>query len=160
MATNRGALSEQGPQIATAGHYGDLEVVNVDVAKWEAVFRVRTSDGLLGPEFTTRLSLVQPLSREDTTKFWKMLVDDLMSTLRKEGKFPAFVKGYEVDIGDDSTGDPALYLKILVKPTSGIASDATVSKWNEFTNLAQDSLMQLKLQRWPYVRLGEWRRRR
>jgi hypothetical protein len=142
------------------GNYGALEVVRVDVTNWEAVFRVRSADGLIGPEFTTRLSMVQPLSDEDTNRFWKMLVDDLVRVLKEKGQYPDFVKGYEVTTDNDSTGEPGLYVKILVKPARGVTNDATVAKWNDFVNLVQDSLVRLRLQRWPYVELGEWRRKR
>lgn len=160
MATNRAVLPDRGPRVAINRHYGDLEVVRVDVTKWEAVFRVRSDDGLTGPEFTTRLSMIQPQSDEDSGLFWKMLVEDVVRVIKEKGECPDFVKGYEVTTDEDSTGEPALYVKILVKPTQGIADDETVSKWNEFVNLVQDSLMRLRLQRWPYVRLGEWRRKR
>jgi hypothetical protein len=137
-----------------------LEVVRVDVTNWEAVFRVRSADGLIGSEFKTRLSMIQPQSDEDKSQFWKMLVDDLVRVLKAKGEYPDFVKGYEVTTDRDSTGEPGLYVKILVKPAHGATDDATVSKWNDFVNLVQDSLGRLRLQRWPYVELGEWRRRR
>lgn len=159
MATNRGVLSEHGPQITARGHYGDLEVVRVDVTNGKAFFRSRLADGSLGIEEDTRLSLVQPLSREDTTKFWKMLVDDLMGVFRKESKLPAFVKGYEVEIGDDSTGDPSLYVTILVPPEKQYSPE-TVSRWNSFSNLLLDRLTGLRLRRYPYVQIGEKRRNR
>jgi hypothetical protein len=159
MATNRAVLPENGPQIAIQGHYGDLEVVSVDVTKWEAVFRARTASGPFGPEFTTRLSMIRPLSEEDTGKFWKMLVDDLMRVLKAEGKFPAFVKGYDVTTGEDSTGDPALYITILVSPERKYSQE-TVSRWNSFSNLLLDRLIGLRLQRYPYVQMGEKRRSR
>jgi len=109
--------------------------------------------------------MVRLLSEEDVSPFWKMLIDDLFKTLEAKGRLPEFVKGCEVTTGEDSTGDPALYVKILVKPAHSPANDATVSRWNEFSNLVQDTLMQLRLQpeqrqRWPYVQLGEWRRKR
>ena len=160
MATDRAILPDKGPQVAIRNQHGDLEVVRVDVTNWEAVFRVRSADGLIGPEFTTRLSMVQPLSDEDTSLFWKMLVDDLVRVLKEKRQYPDFVKGYEVTTDNDSTGEPALYVKILVKPAHGAADDATVSRWNEFVDLVQDSLVRLRLQRWPYVELGEWRRKR
>jgi hypothetical protein len=160
MATNRASLPERRPQIATPGHYGDLEVVRVDVKARKAAFQVRNTGGFPVPETVAPLSMIRPLSEEDTLKFWRMLVDDLMRVLKEEGKLPPFVKGYEVTTGEDSTGDPALYVKIRVSPTRKPASSVTVSRWNEFLNLVQESLMQLRLQRWPYVQLGEWRRRR
>ncbi len=159
MATNRAAISERGLQAAVQGHHGNLEVVRVDTTRWEATFRVRAAGRVFGPEFTTRLSMVRPLSEEDTDKFWKMLVDDLMRALKEEGSLPSFVKGYEVTTGEDSTGDPALYVTILVSPERQY-SKATVSSWNIFSSLVHDRLMGLRLQRYPYVRIGEKRRSR
>jgi len=158
MASNRAALSEKGPQVAVQGNSGNLEVVSVDTSKWEAKFRARTGVKAFGPEFTTRLSMVSPLSQEDTDKFWKRLVDDLMRVLKEEGTYPAFVKGYEVTTGEDSTGDPALYVTILVSPERQY-SKATVSGWSSFSSLVHDRLMRLHLQRYPYVRIDEKPRR-
>jgi hypothetical protein len=104
--------------------------------------------------------MVRPLSEEDTTRFWTMLVDDLFQALKENGGFPEFVKGYEVTTGEDSTGDPSLYVKVLVEPSRSPVRDATVSRWNAFANLVQENLIQLRLQRSPYVQLGEWRRKK
>lgn len=157
MATNRAELAEAGPQITTTGHFGDLEVVRVDLNSRTATFKVKTREGLGDPETTAPLSLIRPLSEEDTGKFWRMLVDDLMRILKEEGQFPSFVKDYQVVTGEDSTGDPALYITILVAPERKY-SEQTVSGWNQFSNLLLDRLNALRLQRYPYVRMGEKRR--
>ena len=157
MATNRAVLSERGPQITTPGHYGELEVVRVDLNTRTASFQVRTAGGVAGRETNAPLSMILPLSEEDTGKFWKLLVDDLMRILKDEGQYPAFVKGYEVKTGEDSTGDPALYITILVSPERQY-SPQTVSRWNQFSNLLLDRLIGLRLQRYPYVQIGERRR--
>jgi hypothetical protein len=131
------------------------------VTNWEAEFQVRSADGsLVGPKFQTRLSMIHPNSDEDTIEVWRMLVVDLFRVLRENSEVPDFVKDYEVTRDNDSTGDPALYVKILVKPARGLADDATVHRWNDFVHLVEDRLMRLGLQRRPYVRLGEWRRKR
>jgi hypothetical protein len=153
MASNRAVLKEKRPQIATQGHYGDLEVIRVDVRARTATFQVKNTNY----EETVPLSTIRPLTEEDTGKFWNMLVDDLMRVLRVEGYYPAFVKGYEVETGEDSTGDPALYITILVSPEQKY-SQATVSRWNSFSNVLLDRLIGLRLQRYPYVRIGEKRR--
>jgi hypothetical protein len=161
MASNRAVLPDRGPQVSVPRNFGDLEVVRVDVTNWEAEFQVRSADGsLVGPKFVTRLSMVQPDSDEDTRKFWKMLVDDLFRVLKTKGDLPDFVKDHEVFIDSDSTGEPALYVKILIKPARGEADNATVDRWNDFVHLVQDRLVQLRLRRLPYVQLGEWRRKR
>ncbi|MGA9669859.1 MAG: hypothetical protein WBQ94_11650 [Terracidiphilus sp.] len=153
MASNRAILKEKRPQIATQGHYGDLEVVRVDVKARTATFQVKNTNY----EEIAPLSTIRPLTDEDSSKFWKELVKDLMRVLREEGNYPMFVKGYEVKTGDDSTGDPALYITILVSPEHRY-SHATVSQWNSFSNLLLDRLIGLRLQRYPYVRVAEKRR--
>jgi hypothetical protein len=161
MASNRAILSEKGPQVSIPRHFGNLEVVRVDVTNWEAEFQVRSADGsLIGPKTATRISAVNPDTDEDTIKFWEMLVDDLFRVLKEKGALPEFVKGREVSIDYDSTGEPALYVKILIKPAHGEADNATVDRWNDFAHLVQDRLIQLRLRRLPYVQLGEWRRKR
>ncbi|MGD0629190.1 MAG: hypothetical protein ABR987_07550 [Terracidiphilus sp.] len=157
MASNRAVLPDKRPQIATPGHFGDLEVIRVDIMARTATFQVRGNGVLSTPETTAPLSMIRPLTEEDSSKFWNMLVDDLMRVLRVEGHYPAFVKGYEVETGEDSTGDPALYITILVSPEQKY-SQATVSRWNRFSNLLLDRLIGLRLQRYPYVRIGEKRR--
>ncbi|MGD0481353.1 MAG: hypothetical protein ABSA42_14355 [Terracidiphilus sp.] len=159
MSTNKAALYDKGPQVAVQGNFGDLEIVSVDTSRWEAKFRARTASGTFGPEFTTRLSMIRPLSDEDTGKFWKMLVDNLMRVLKEEGKYPSFVKGYEVTTGEDSTGDPALYVEILVSPQREYAAK-TVDSWRNFLDLVHSRLLSLRLQRYPYVRVGEKSRRK
>jgi hypothetical protein len=160
MASNRAVLSDRGPQFSIPRHFGELEVVRVDVTKWEAEFQVRSADGNLGPKTLTRLSAIYPNTDEDTLKFWRMLVDDLFRVLKTRGELPDFVKDYEVSIDNDSTDEPALYVKILIKPAWGRADNATVDRWNDFVHLVQDRLMKLGLKRLPYVRVGEWRKKR
>jgi hypothetical protein len=157
---NRDVVSGSGPQIDTRGHSGGLEIVRVDLSARIAEFRVRSADGLSFSVTAVPLSMVRPLSEEDTNRFWIMLVDDLFRSLKDAGKYPEFVKGFEVNAGEDSTGDPAVYVRILVDSPRKPANDATVSRWNEFANTVQDALIQLRLQRSPYVQLGEWRRKR
>lgn len=157
MATNREVLADTGSPIATPGHYGDLEVVRVDLRTRTATFKVRTHGGITGPETVTPLSLIRPLSEEDSSKFWQMLVDDLMCILKEEGQFPAFVKGYQAATGEDSTGDPAFYITILVAPEQKYSPE-TVFRWNRFSNLLLDRLIGLRLQRYPYVHIGEKRK--
>ncbi|MGA2848077.1 MAG: hypothetical protein ABSE46_03700 [Terracidiphilus sp.] len=153
MASNRAVLKEKRPQIATQGHYGDLEVIRVDVAARTATFQVKNTNY----EETVPLSTIRPLTEEDRIEFWRMLVQNLMNVLREEGNYPSFVKGYEVTKGEDSTGDPAFYVTVLVSPEQRYSQE-TVSHWNSFSNLLLDRFGRLRLQRYPYVRIGEKRK--
>jgi hypothetical protein len=152
MATNRVLPSRKNPQAAIQGQFGDLEVVSVDTEGLGATFRVKGSNG---PEFSTRLSMIQPLSAEDSDQLWQLLVDDIMSKLRNDGMYPTFVKGYQVWTDEDSTGEPSVYVRILVAPSKGAARKSTVKQWNQFLDVVHESLLRLRLKRWPYVQLGE-----
>ena len=83
-----------------------------------------------------------------------MLADELIEALRSEGKLPKFYRSISIATGDDSTGDPAVYVKLFVDSPKGVARDSTVTRWNEFAHLVQDRLLQLRLLRQPYVFLG------
>ena len=131
-----------------------MEVVQVDLETRMAKFRATSPDGPIGPETSLPLSMVSPLSQEDNVGFWSMLANRLIEELRKEGKLPKFYKGISVVRGDDSTGEPAVFVKIFIDAPPGIAPDSTVSRWNEFAHLVQDRLLQLRLSRQPYVFLG------
>jgi hypothetical protein len=159
MVATRAIVTDGLPRAAIRGHYGRLEVTRVNVTTWEAFFRARTPDGHFGPEFSTRLSLVEPLSDEDTLAFWKMLVDDLFRVLGEKGEIPGFVQGKEVQIGEDSTGSPSLFLTILVPPAAKYSFDA-VSEWVQFSNLLQSHLLNLQLKRYPYIRVKARRKAR
>lgn len=153
-ATNRISRSQQGPRIAAQGHHGPLEVVEVDLGARLAKFRATSPDGPIGPEASLPLSMISPLSHEDTNQFWQMLVNELIEALRSEGRLPKFYKDFSIATGEDSTGDPAVYFKLFVDSPKGAASDSTVTRWNEFSHLVQDRLLQLRLVRQPYVFLG------
>lgn len=160
MATNRSILPERGPQVAVAGHFGPLEVVEVDTKKWEAGFQCSGAGAPFGPTETAPLSAIDPLSEEDSEKFWKMLVSDLMAKLQEEHALPAFVKDWDVTTGIDSTGEPAVYVKILVAPRSDY-SPAMVAQWQEFSTLLQQRLTPLRfMKRYLYIQFGEKRRGR
>jgi hypothetical protein len=107
MASNRAILKEKRPQIATQGHYGDLEVIRVDVTARTATFQAKNTNY----EETVPVSTIRPLTEEDSGKFWEALVADLMRVLRIEAHYPPFVKGFEVETGEDSTGDPPFILR-------------------------------------------------
>jgi hypothetical protein len=98
--------------------------------------------------------MISPLSEEDNIGLWRMLADRLIEELREEGKLPKFYKAISIVKGEDSTGEPAVFVKVFIDAPSGIAPDSTVSRWNEFAHLVQDRLLQLRLPRQPYVFLG------
>ena len=144
------------PRIATVGHYGTLQVVAVDLKAGTASFRAASPNGSIGPETAVPLSMVRPLSQEDHDPLWNLLSRQLIEDIRQEGLLPRFYKDLKVFTGDDSSGEPALFLKLFVDAPKGLARDSTVSRWNDFAHLVQQRLLGLRLQRQPYVLLGAW----
>ena len=137
---------------------GKREFKSVDVRTGLVIFRIRSSSGAGpdAPDYPVSISSILPGSEDDTAELWKKLVDSLMALLREQGRYPSFVKGYEVTIDEDSSGDPALYIKILVTRQESY-TQATVSQWNQFENLLQQFLIGLRLKRYPYIQIGEKR---
>jgi hypothetical protein len=126
----------------------------VDLATRMAKFRSASPDGAFGPETSLPLSMISPLSQEDAHRFWQMLINELIKELRDEGALPKFYNSFSIATGEDSTGDPAVYVKLFVDSPKGLARDSTVARWNEFSRLVQSRLLQLRLARQPYVFLG------
>jgi len=145
---------------AATGLTATLEFSYMDFNRGLAVFRLRPADNSNPSVIEVPLSQIVPNTFEDQTGLWEELVKALFNAFRTNGLLPSFVRGFEVQRGEDSTGDPALYVTILVTPTPGPADDATVAKRSDFASSVHDALLQLHLQRYPYVRLGERRRRR
>jgi hypothetical protein len=85
-----------------------------------------------------------------------MLIAAVMKLLRERNQFPNFVKGYTVNVGEDSSGDPALYIRLGVAPQKSYTK-ATVTEWNKFSNLLHSYLTGLRLQRYPYIQVAESR---
>src|SRR5271165_6407690 len=96
MATHKPALPGAGHGIES--FLGKRELASVDVRTGLATFRLRpgTGESPEGPVFQVPLGAVLPGREEDTAEFWEKLVDSLMSVLREQGKYPGFLKGYEV----------------------------------------------------------------
>jgi hypothetical protein len=156
MATNKSTLLDLGKSDGVVASIGRRQLAGVDVKTQMATFHIRSSDGngQDGPDFQVPIASILPNRDEDSVEFWKMLVDSLMSVLRDEKQFPEFVKGYEVSVGEDWSGDPALYVTILVAPRRSPAK-SEVAQWSQFTSLVGRALQEMHLQRWPYVRIGE-----
>ena len=157
MATNRSIVMHHDTDSGITGTAARLGFSRIDLNQGVALFHLHPADGSEGPEIPVPLSIIRPNTIEDADEVWQSLADTLFKQFRAQGRLPDFFRGYAIQTGEDSTGDPALYLRILVTPTQGPANDAKVGKWNDFAALVRESLLQLRLQRWPYVQLGEFR---
>lgn len=158
MATNRAEMPRT--KSATSGLVWAPESTRVDLSRGAAVFKVRPPDKSSPLLVEVPLRQIAPDTSEDQTDLWEKLVEALIASHRADGSLPSFVRDFEVQKGEDSTGDPALFVTILVTPTPGPADDAVVAARSTFADMIHEALLQLRLQRYPYVRLGEWRRKR
>lgn len=158
MATQKTPLSPTDSQDGIESFIGKRELKGIDVETGVVRFRIRSSTGggPDGPDYTVPISAILPGREDDTPQFWKMLVGAVVKLLREHNQFPNFIKGYTVNVGEDSSGDPALYIRLGVTPQKNYTK-ATVSEWNRFSNLLHSYLMGLRLQRYPYIQVGESR---
>lgn len=65
---------------------------------------------------------------------------------------PADIKGIEVELGEDSTGDPAAWIWLLVDDDLN-PSREKLREVAEFAAAVRSALLQEGLLHWPYVRL-------
>ena len=149
-----------GTKSAIAGLVATIESCQVDLNRGFAVFGVRPADRSNPLLVEVPLSQIAPDTFEDQTGIWEELVKALFAAFRAGGSLPGFVRDFEVQKGEDSTGDPALFVTILVTPTPGPADDRLVAERARFADVVHDTLLQLNLRRYPYVRIGEWRKGR
>ncbi len=154
MIGNETSTENVGPQFGAVGHYGNLEVVSIDPSTLWATFQTRFPDGSLGgPPEKIPVWRILPNTPEDSTKFWGFLIETIIDQLRKDGRVPSEYRSFDLSTDDDATGDPALFVKLLVD--AGVSpSDIKVTEWTGFANMLRDRLMDVfKIQRWPYVQL-------
>jgi hypothetical protein len=65
---------------------------------------------------------------------------------------PCTVKAIEVEVGEDSTGDPAAWIWLVVDP-SVESSRKALHDVTLFAGRVQASVLERGLTQWPYVRL-------
>ncbi len=159
MATNRVELPRGNGGKGVAGFAGAvaMEFSKIDLDRGDAIFALQTPGGPIEEFFP--LSKITIDDIDDGPEVWEGLLKAIFDRFKEQDKIPNLVHSCQVSTGNDSTGDPALYVKILVKSTPDI-DDPVIAEWNRFANLIQDWLIQLRLPRKPYIQFGEWRRRR
>ena len=98
---------------------------------------------------TLYTSLMNPLlERKPAVDGDHAVIEQALRKLRH----PAEVKGWELEFGDDASGDPAVWVRLRVPTGDAVASSSSrVSALSEFTYRVHQALMQVGLSRWPYV---------
>jgi hypothetical protein len=77
-------------------------------------------------------------------------------------QYPGYIVDYEVKAGEDHVGRPSIFVRFFIDPdylyVNGQASEEKVIALNEFLDGVRDELLNLELDRWISVRVGEERR--
>jgi hypothetical protein len=69
---------------------------------------------------------------------------------------PPYVKKYQLEIGEDHTGDPAIWIHLKVAKDNK-PSPQKVTELRKFADDLQHRILALRLRRWPYVHIAEVR---
>lgn len=72
---------------------------------------------------------------------------------------PASVRGFELEFGTDSTGDPAVTIWFIVNDDSN-PSKQELDQTTRFVRSTESDLMGLKLRHWPLIRFSPEREAR
>jgi hypothetical protein len=81
-------------------------------------------------------------------------VADVLDNLWKER--PSYVKKYQLEVGEDHTGDPAIWIHLKVTKDNN-PSPQKVTELRKFADDLQNRILALRLRRWPYVHIAEVR---
>lgn len=74
----------------------------------------------------------------------------LINSVIKRHRFPSGVKTWSAEYGEDSTGDPAVWIWFHYKDDEG-ASQQNIHELSDFVHLIRDHLLEADIGRWPYV---------
>jgi hypothetical protein len=70
--------------------------------------------------------------------------------LRKDGRMLHGVKAVEVDFGEDSTGDPAVWISLTVDDEIS-PSQQRISELSDLARSLRDEILKTGIAYWPYV---------
>jgi|ERR1700722_7310586 hypothetical protein len=65
-------------------------------------------------------------------------------------KFPGGVLTWNAEYGEDSTGDPAIWIWFHYRDEDGISQDK-IHELTDFVRSVRSDLLEAKIGRWPYV---------
>lgn len=69
---------------------------------------------------------------------------------------PPYVKGFDLEIGEDHTGDPAIWIYLKVTKDNNPSRQKVVAL-RKFADEVEQKVLDRRLHRWPYVRIAEVR---
>lgn len=64
---------------------------------------------------------------------------------------PNMIRGVRAELGEDSSGDPALFVYLIVDDED--LSDAQIAELSAYASKVRDSVLEMDASRFPYVQL-------
>ena len=74
----------------------------------------------------------------------------LVDSVIKKHQLPGGVKTWSAEYGDDSTGEPSVWIWFHYRDQDGV-SQPKIHELTDFARLIRDDLFKAKIGRWPYV---------
>ncbi len=81
--------------------------------------------------------------------------ENVIRTVLRRSGFPAAVKGYEIEFGEDHSGDPAVWIWLLVREETE-PSKIFLDELIPYARAIGRELVEAQLGHWPYVRFRTW----
>ncbi len=77
----------------------------------------------------------------------------VLDSLIKAMRIPNTVLSYDIKVGDDSSGDSSLFVKLKVNEKSVASSSKRFKELRSFADEVQKVALSRGISRWPYVEL-------
>jgi len=78
-------------------------------------------------------------------------IRDALNVVLKQQQFPYGIKGFDLEFGEDATGDPAVWISFPIDDDLH-PSKEKLSRLNKLVQQTHDMIREYGVSRWPYVR--------
>jgi hypothetical protein len=130
------------------------ELLDRNVQEFKAV--VADAGGEKPPDEQVRTAF--QLLADIAHPFERLLADPtgdavLLSLWSDAHNFPDYCIGFDYRVGSDSTGDPAIWVWVIVADETDVVSDEFIGFLDTVRRMVWDGLAKVKSDRWPFVRV-------
>ena len=81
--------------------------------------------------------------------------EQIVQEYLRDLKRPNPIQQVDVEFGEDSTGDPAVWIWLRVAPNFQPSKPEQMQVLSRYARSVRDGLLERRIQRWPYVRFRE-----
>ncbi len=78
-------------------------------------------------------------------------INDALNVILKQQHFPYGIRHFDVEFGEDATGDPAVWISFPIEDDPDPSTEK-LSNLNRLVHQVQDMIREYGVTRWPYVR--------